>query len=343
MLTRLQEFCAWQEHAPRVDRQAAVLRGVKILGLHSRNGRRYLPKALHAAAHLYEGVRVNVDHPSGPVQAARRYRDRLGMLRQVRAEADGLYGDLHYNPKHALAEQLLWDAEHAPGNVGLSHHVQARAAHREGELVVEAILEVYSVDLVAEPATTNGLFEGAGGRDLGQLCGDDGHGCPSAAHAALDLSTEGIYMELAELSETQLLEGRPDVREAVLREQEASQRVGAEQAAVAESELARLREEAERLRQELALLRQREAERQAVGECRALALHLGLPPAAASERFLELLARAPQEERRALIEDRLEAIRTARQTVPRSSGPLASPPVCSPDADARALAELLLS
>lgn len=339
MLTHLQEFCAWQERSMRVDRQAAVLRSVKILGLRSRNGRRYLPEALVAAARLYEGVRVNVDHAQNPTQALRRYRDRLGLLRQVRAEADGLYGDLHYNPKHALAEQLLWDAEHAPGNVGLSHHVQARAARRDGELVVEAILQVYSVDLVAEPATTNGLFEGVSGCNEGQPGVDDCLGCPPAAHAALDTSSEGISMQLAELSVTQLLEARPDVREAVLQEYLA--RNGA--AAAVESELTRLREEAESLRQEVAHLREREAQRQAVAECRALALHLGLPPAAASERFLELLARTPQEDRRLLIEDRLEALRAARQSAPRSSGPISSSPAPLSDADARALAELLLS
>ncbi len=326
----------------RVDRQAAVLRGVKILGLRSRNGRRYLPEALSAAARLYEGVRVNVDHAENPAQAVRRYRDRLGLLRQVRAEADGLYGDLHYNPKHALAEQLLWDAEHAPGNVGLSHHVQARAARRDGELVVEAILEVYSVDLVAEPATTNGLFEGVSGRDEGQPSPGDGLGCPPAAHAVLDASSEGISMELAELSVTQLLEARPDVREAVLQEYLAGNAAAAAGPVAVESELTRLREEAESLRQEVARLREREAQRQAVAECRALAVHLGLPPACTSERFLELLARAPQEDRRALIEDRLEALRAARQSAPRSSGPLSSPPALSPDADARAFAELLL-
>ena len=47
-----------------------------------------------------------------------------------RAPGEGLFGDLQYNPKHALAEQLSWDAEHAPENVGFSHNVQARTAKR---------------------------------------------------------------------------------------------------------------------------------------------------------------------------------------------------------------------
>jgi hypothetical protein len=72
---------------------------------------------------------------------------------------DGLFGDLHFNPKHALSEQLVWDAVHAPQNVGMSHNVLARTKQHENETVVEAITKVQSIDLVADPATTSGLFE----------------------------------------------------------------------------------------------------------------------------------------------------------------------------------------
>jgi hypothetical protein len=63
--------------------------------------------------------------------------------------------------EHVLAEQLLWDAQHAPQNVGLSHNVLARTARQGDQIVVEAITRVQSVDLVADPATTEGLFESA--------------------------------------------------------------------------------------------------------------------------------------------------------------------------------------
>ncbi len=157
----LQEFVSSQGVAVRVDRAQGVIRGVKLLGLASRNGRRYLPAALDQAAALYEGAKVNVNHPKGNPLAARDYQDRLGVIRAVQARGDGLFGDLHFNPKHALAEQLAWDAEHAPENVGLSHNVEARTARQGDQTVVEAILKVQSVDLVADPATTHGLFESA--------------------------------------------------------------------------------------------------------------------------------------------------------------------------------------
>lgn len=144
----------------RVDRQQAVVRGVKVLGLVSQNGREYLPTALERAAPLYEGARVNVNHPAGDPRAARDYRDRIGSIHEVNYRpGEGLYGDLHFNPKHALAEQLAWDAEHGGENVGLSHNVEARVSRQNGRLVVEEIARVHSVDLVASPATTRGLYE----------------------------------------------------------------------------------------------------------------------------------------------------------------------------------------
>jgi hypothetical protein len=146
----LQEYVNSRGVDMRVDVSASVIRGVKLLGLASRNGRRYLPQALAQAAGLYEGAKVNVNHPKGNPLAARDYQDRLGAIRNVTVrEGQGLFGDLHFNPKHALAEQLLWDATNAPENVGFSHNVEARTSQAGGRTMVEAILKVQSVELVA--------------------------------------------------------------------------------------------------------------------------------------------------------------------------------------------------
>lgn len=144
-----------------VDRENGIIRGVKVLGLESRNNRTYLKEAVARAVGLYEGAKVNVNHPAGSPNQPRCYEDRLGMLRNVRLEQGngGLRGDFHFNPKHALAEQLIWDAEHSPENVGFSHNVEARCTRKDGKTVVEEITRVVSVDLVADPATTRGLFE----------------------------------------------------------------------------------------------------------------------------------------------------------------------------------------
>lgn len=159
----LQEYADSRGVTVEVDRQAGVIRGVKILGLQSRNGRTYLPEALAQAVPFYERAKVNVNHPKGCPNAPRDYQDRIGVIRNaVVRPGEGLFGELHFNPKHALAEQLIWDAEHLPENVGFSHNVEARTSRNGDQVVVEAILRVQSVDLVADPATTRGLFESAG-------------------------------------------------------------------------------------------------------------------------------------------------------------------------------------
>jgi len=156
----LQEFVDSRGVTLRVDRAAGVLRGVKLIGLESLNGRRYRPEALSAAVALYEGAKVNVNHPKEGPLAPRDYRDRLGVIREVEFRAEeGLFGTLYFNPKHAVAEQLAWDAEHNPRNVGFSHNVLARLTRDGAQSLVEAITHVQSVDLVADPAATRGLFE----------------------------------------------------------------------------------------------------------------------------------------------------------------------------------------
>ena len=149
MEENLLEFADCSGLALKIDRNRGVVRGVKILGLESRNGRRYAGEAVARAAELYEGAKVNVNHPKGNPAAPRDYQDRIGVIRNVRFTADrGLFGDLHYNAEHALAGQLEWDAAHAPENVGLSHNVLARTTRTEQGVVVEAITRVVSVDLV---------------------------------------------------------------------------------------------------------------------------------------------------------------------------------------------------
>lgn len=159
-MTQLQEYVDSRGVALSVDREAGILRGVKLIGLESRNGRRYRESALSAAEPMYEGAKVNINHSKDGPLTPRDYQDRLGVIRGVRMRSgEGLFGDLHFNPKHALAEQLLWDAEHNPQNVGFSHNVLARLDRKDNVATVEEITKVQSVDLVADPATTQGLFE----------------------------------------------------------------------------------------------------------------------------------------------------------------------------------------
>jgi hypothetical protein len=147
----------------KVDATRGVIEGVKLIGTLSKNGRVYPPSVLKSAVQLYEGVKVNVDHPvSGNPASPRQYRDRIGVMKNARVvENSGIYADFHYNPKHALADQLAWDAENNPESLGFSHNALTRMAGRDsqGREIVEQIVSVRHVDLVADPATTRGLFE----------------------------------------------------------------------------------------------------------------------------------------------------------------------------------------
>jgi hypothetical protein len=278
---QLQEFVTSRGAQIHVDAASGVIRGVKLLGLESRNGRRYLPAALAQAAALYEGAKVNINHPKGSPLSARDYQDRLGSIRNVRANSDGLFADLHYNPKHALAEQLAWDALHAPENVGLSHNVEARTSRSAGQTLVEAITKVQSVDLVADPATTISLYE-SNASPANFL----GHSTP--------ITVSAMTLEA-------LRAARPDLVETVRAE--------------AAAELVVLREQLDQARAELARQSRREAARELFREFGLPdpAHATGAEQTLAGSQFLEAVLAAPDEPAmRVLVEERAALIAAAR-------------------------------
>ncbi len=290
MTEMLQEFFDSRGVQMRVDREAGVIRGVKILGLKSRNGRTYLPEALSQAVRLYEDAKVNVNHPKGNPTGPRDYQDRIGVIRNVAVRAgEGLFADFHFNPKHGLAEQLAWDAEHAPENVGFSHNVQARTAQRGDKLVVEAITRVQSVDLVADPATTRGLFESG---------------------------TTGDEPARPSFSLADLKRDYPELVEELCREQTA--------------ELDKLRAEVNRLEALEAVHQKRLVVRRLLGEFNLPDPDAADPQARSitSDRFIESLLAAPNEQAmRELVEERAalvrslggaEGVRAATEGKPRS-------------------------
>lgn len=146
-----------------VDRDKGIIKGVKIIGFNSQNGRRYLPEALKEAVPLYEGIKVNIDHPEkGPTQQ-RSSHDRFGKFINVRfVESEGIYGDLLYLKNHPLADSVCEAAEREEMNdvFGMSHNAQGEGTVDKNDIfVVSRITEVRHVDLVADPATTKSLTE----------------------------------------------------------------------------------------------------------------------------------------------------------------------------------------
>jgi hypothetical protein len=159
---KLREITQSTHH--RIDRENGVIRDVRILGATSGNRWRYTPEAIQKARGLYEGIRVNFDHP--PLQregAERSVADRAGWLENVRFESNGLVGDLHLLKADPRSEKVLEAAERRPELLGLSHVAVGHYRRLEkGRPVFEEITRVQSVDIVSDPATTRSLFESRG-------------------------------------------------------------------------------------------------------------------------------------------------------------------------------------
>ncbi len=143
-----------------IDTEEGVIRGVRILGPSSKNGRRYSPAAIRSAAGMYEGVAVNVDHSRDATD--RPVADAFGWLRGVAVREGAVYGDLHYLKSHPSAPLLVEVAQRNPNRLGLSHHAEGTVRMDGGTTIVETVERVHSVDLVQTPATNAGLFESEG-------------------------------------------------------------------------------------------------------------------------------------------------------------------------------------
>jgi hypothetical protein len=283
----LQEFVDSGSQRLRVDRDAGVIRGVKLLGLSSRNGRRYREGALVEAIGLYEGAKVNINHPKGHPLSPRDYQDRLGVVRGVQYRTgEGLFGDLHFNPRHALSEQLVWDAENAPQNVGMSHNVMARTKHVGEETVVEAITKVQSIDLVADPATTSGLYEQVEGQEPRVESREPELGSPQA------LPFDTLTLEHLKLH-------RPDLIREV---EQACESLFEPVRRQLDEMLAK--EEASRRRGQIVQLLQEYDLPLPTGHDRSA-------PRIVSEQFMQTLMQAGDEELRSLVEERAALVRSA--------------------------------
>lgn len=143
-----------------IDREAGVIRNVRILGRDSKNGRTYSDQAVSDAVKLYEGRKVFIDHPDrANTHQERRLVEFFGELREVKSKDGGVFGDLHFVKSHPLAETVVESAERFPNQFGMSHNAEGETRQEGGKIVVESLTGVRSVDIVTDPATNAGLFE----------------------------------------------------------------------------------------------------------------------------------------------------------------------------------------
>ena len=151
-------------HGTVVDRENWVIKGVKVLGRKSRNGRIYEDEAIKDSSKLCENLPVTVR--GGHDRENRDYHSQNGQLRGGTAKNLGTdkaasFYDWHLNPADPLTEKICYDAEHFPENVPLSHEVSVYEGEvdRDGILHVERLLEVDGVAAVYRGGTNRSLFE----------------------------------------------------------------------------------------------------------------------------------------------------------------------------------------
>lgn len=172
---RALEFMPDPAGKQRVDRDAGIIRGVKVAGGSSPNkhqvegvsGTDYEPSALREALSLYEGARVNCDHPERdpitgkPLKKDRPAESRLGKLVNARMDGGCVYADLHCLKSHPMWERIAEAAERDDMSdcFALSHNAYGKGEVRNGRYVITHIPEVRSVDLVADGGTNRSLFE----------------------------------------------------------------------------------------------------------------------------------------------------------------------------------------
>ncbi len=142
--------------------ETGVIPNTKIIGNESANKRKYGPAVLNRDRLKYEGAKVYINHPRrSEVQEDRDLRDWVGVLEGIESDSDGglraSQFRLRKEGKHfreiAEAATKFWQ------DFGLSHVADCDFKKVDGFDVVESINEVFSVDLVADPGATKGLFE----------------------------------------------------------------------------------------------------------------------------------------------------------------------------------------
>ncbi len=156
-IIEVMEYCT-----PKVE--GGVVKGVKIVGLKSRNGFKYSRSVLRDALPKYESSPVFVCHadPREKKLGIRSFCDHIGSLQRVHERhggksSFGLFANLHLKMTHPLAPLIVSEIEKGTAEFGLSHHARVRSG-KETKVILE-IMEVRSVDLVDSPATTRDLFE----------------------------------------------------------------------------------------------------------------------------------------------------------------------------------------
>lgn len=142
----------------KADINKGVIENVKFLGYQSQNGYRYSEKAVDRSMSLLEGKKVYINHSDDRSVITRRYEDWVGVAEGChRIPETGGWGKLRLNQKHPLYPMIMEAAEKFPTYFGMS--ITGNAIMSQDRKVVEDMEEIFSIDIVTDPATNKGLFE----------------------------------------------------------------------------------------------------------------------------------------------------------------------------------------
>lgn len=144
----------------RIDEANGVIKDVKVLGKYSKNGRRYTDPVHDQCIQLAEGATVYRNHPANESNA-RQVEERFGVLNGLYKKNGETYArQLKLNTHSGYYKQFLWECRNNPRGIGLSINADGDGKKdRQGILDVTKLYEIYSVDVVDNPATTLTLWE----------------------------------------------------------------------------------------------------------------------------------------------------------------------------------------
>lgn len=274
-----------------VDRGDNLVRNVRLLGRSSRNGRTYTESAVEDGVSQYPGKPIFLDHPTARELRERKgnrsVSDLAGKIQSARKTQDGVRGDIQVLEGNDAGQFLFAVAEQMPDIVGMSHRASGKVNRQdEGPDVVESIEDVKAVELVTDPATTEGLFESVEMSDEAESDENEDEETEES------LQDEELDMKLDDLTEEQLRESRPDLVESIGGDDSVSK--------------AELEKENDRLKTKLAERDHQDMVEEALAEA-------DLPDRVVTEKFRESLNRADgEDEVDDLIEDRQELVEELR-------------------------------
>jgi hypothetical protein len=148
------------DFASRIDEQNGIIKDVKVLGRKSKNGKEYLDPAHDDAVRLCEGAIVYRNHQYDDSLPGRMVEERLGFLRGLYKKNGETYAkELVLNPETGYYKTFLWEAKNNPRKLGLSIYGDGDGKRVAGTFQVNKIYDVYSVDVVDDPATGSTLWE----------------------------------------------------------------------------------------------------------------------------------------------------------------------------------------